>query len=128
MGKQKQVAVGGNEVRQWAAGQAEFSGAKFLTPKEGEKFARGRLPKAVIEAYEKANKGKVYQSGVKPEATVTLTLRSQDKNGRNRSRKVEVSLDRARELAGEAAGKRGVLSQTAIEAASVALSAEAAQS
>jgi hypothetical protein len=120
----KTVEVSQNDVRQWASEQDDYKGAKFLAPREGEAFARGRVPNAVIEAYTKANPGHVVVTGRKSGAVRTLDVTLTDKRGRNYTRKVEVTNERIRELAGELAPKRGTFSKAVIEAAASALAAE----
>ena len=118
----RNVTVGGNEVRVWGLdNRPELVSVK----RDGEKFARGRIRKELVEAYQEANPTHVYVPGHKTERTFELTERTQDSKGRNRSRKVEVTLSRVRELAGEVCAQRGIPSAAAIEAASDALSAEA---
>lgn len=120
----KTTEVSQNDVRQWASEQEQYQGAKFLTPREGEAFARGRVPNAVLTAYTKAHPGHVVVTGRKSDSVRTLEVTLKDKRGRNYTRKVEVTNERIRELAGDIAPKRGTFSKAAIEAASVALAAE----
>lgn len=122
MAKQKTIEVGGNEVRTW--GQTNRPDLVSVA-REGEKFARGRIRNELVAAYEEANPGHKYVAGHQTERTFELTERTKDSKGRNRSRKVEVTLSRVRELAGEACGSRGLPSATALEVAEIALSAEA---
>lgn len=123
MGKRKSETVGTPAVRAWAADREEYAGARFLTPREGEQHARGRVPNEVIAAYE-ADTGNKVETGHKAGSTVTLTATLQDRRGRKYSRKVEVTLAQAREYAGEAANARGRFSRAATEAAEAALSAQ----
>lgn len=123
MAARKGEIVGTPAVRAWAAEQADYEGSQFLVPREGEQHARGRVPNAVIAAYEEAT-GNTVETGHKAGGTVTLTATLKNKRGNNYPRKVEVSLARARELAGQAANTRGRLSRQTVEAAEVALSAE----
>lgn len=124
MGKRKSVEVSQNDVRQWASEQEQYAGSAFLAPREGEAFARGRVPNAVIAAYTEAHPGHVVVTGRRSVKSRTLEVTLQDKRGRNYTRKVEVTNDRIRELAGEVAPKRGTLSRAVLDAAATALAAE----
>jgi hypothetical protein len=117
------VEVGGNEVRAWGI---ENAPTLVAAPREGETFARGRISNALVLAYETANPGNKYVAGHKSESIYTLTERTTDARGRNRSRKVEVSLSQVRELAGEGFSSHGVPSAEALAAAEETLSAQAA--
>lgn len=122
MGKRKGTEVSASEVRVWAAESGNYDGAKFLTPREGEKAARGRLPKEVIEAYQEATGNTVVTGKRSTEpAPVELTVTKQDKRGRNYSRKVTKTRAEVLELAGEAANRRGVLSREILDRAAAAL-------
>lgn len=111
--KSKQATA--ETVRTWAREQGTFTG-NFLNEN-----TRGRLPKTVVEAFEKSTK-MTYVAGLKAEPTITLKVTKTDSKGHKRSRKVEKTLGEVRALAGEAAGKRGVLGKGAIAAAEAALS------
>ena len=82
---------------------------------------RGRIAKSVIEQYETETGHKV-ETGFKAESKVTLRVTKVDAKGHKRTRKVEKSLAEVRALAGESAGKRGLLSAKAVAAAEAALS------
>lgn len=110
----RKTVVGAEVVRAFAR-ENGITGA-FTNEK-----ARGRLPKSLIETYEKET-GNVVKTGHKVEQTVTLTVTKVNSKGHKRTRKVERPLSEARTLAGDAAGKRGVFGAKAIAAASEALS------
>lgn len=64
--------------------------------------SRGRLHPDTIKAYNKANKGKVYETASKAELpTVTVPVVSLDKAGRKTTRQVTVTTREARELLGQ---------------------------
>lgn len=118
MSKRNRTPASANEVRSWGLA----NGQDVPAPREGENFARGRISKALVEAYETANPDREYVAGFKPERTFTLTVTKQDKRGRNYSRKVEKTLSQVRELAGMASNSKGVPSAENIAAAEAALS------
>ena len=119
MGKRKNhTPASANEVRQWGLD----NGQDVPAPREGESFARGRISKALVEAYETANPDREYVAGYKPERTFTLTVTKFDKRGRRRTSKVEKTLSQVRELAGLATNSKGVPSAEALATAEAALS------
>lgn len=71
--------------------------------------ARGILDPAIVKAFHKANKGKVYEPKVAEGRTVTVSVATTDSRGRNRTAKRTVSLTEARKVLG-AEGKRGRIS------------------
>lgn len=122
MGKRNRTPVSGNEVRVWG----QSNGFEGKSPREGESFPRGRISRALVEAYEAANPGHEYTPGHTSEPTVTLIPTG--KNGRKLKPRT-VSLTEARqraERAGASVSTRGVLSKVAVEAAESDLSAELA--
>ena len=114
----KMIAASGAEVRAYFAENPKAlpEGAKFKAD------GRGRLSVAVQEAFTKAT-GKTYVVGHRDENSVSLVL-PKEVTGKSRNGKVEVSVSRARALAGEAAGERGILSAEAVKAAGIALAKE----
>jgi hypothetical protein len=118
MGKRNRTPASANEVRAWGL----ENGQEVAAPREGESFARGRISKALVEAFESANPDREYVAGHKPERTFTLTVTKQDKRGRNYTRKVEKTLSQVRELAGLASNAKGLPSAEAIATAEAALS------
>jgi hypothetical protein len=118
MSKRNRTPASANEVRQWGV----ENGHDVPAPREGETFARGRISKSLVEAFETANPGREYVAGHKPERTFTLTVTKQDKRGRKYSRKVEKTLSQVRELAGLASNAKGLPSAESIAAAEAALS------
>jgi len=105
--------VGVEAVREFAR-ENKIKGA-FTAEK-----ARGRVPKALIERFEKET-GQNVGVGFKAEKTVGVKVSKVTKSGR-RTRTVQKSIAEVRSLAGESAGLRGVLSATALAAAGQALS------
>ena len=90
---------------------------------------RGRLPAALVTAYEKANRGRKYQVG--KGLTVAVKVPSTNKRGVTSRRSVEVSYDEAREIAslaslpeGVEVGERGRLSAEALDHVGAALLAD----
>lgn len=108
----KITTVSGNTVREFL----------ISNPVEGVevKDTRGRLSNKAVEAFHAANPSLRYVAGTKDEKTVTLTVTKPLANGKSRKTKVEVPVAKARALAGEAAGERGILSSKALLAASEA--------
>lgn len=98
-----------------------FAENPTLVP-EGVKFkadGRGVLSPKLAEVFT-AQTGLTYVPKFKDEAKVTLMVTKVNVKGVKSTRKVEVPQSEARVLAGDAAGKRGALSKTAIMAASEA--------
>jgi hypothetical protein len=86
----------------------------------GDGKVRGRLHTAFGKAYESAFPGTVWQEHVSDEATVEVPR----VNAKGRALKpASLPISEARRLAGDAAGKRGILSAAALEAAGKALMA-----
>ncbi len=86
--------VTASEVRTWAA-------AKGLAKAD----ARGRLPKAAIEAFNAAHRSKSFEAGFKPEPTLSVEVKVPDAKGRPRTKTVQVEASALR--VGIGAGKRG---------------------
>lgn len=114
----KRTPVSASAVRAWFS-EAQPEGVRAPG-------SRGRLHPETVEAFEKANPGKTYVLGTQDASKVTLTVTGTNKRGHKTSRKVEVPVSEARALAGEAAGRKGRLSEAAVAAASEALSAQRA--
>lgn len=119
MSTKQKTPASGNDVRGWGIANRPDLVAE---PREGETFARGRVGKALVEAYHEANPDRVYTPRHKNERTFELTESTRDSKGRKRSRKVSVTLSQVRELAGELAKAKGVPSNAALEAAAEELS------
>jgi hypothetical protein len=108
-----------SEVRAWGRVQ-NANGAEFTGLGEG---ARGRLAPALVEAFNAAHPRAKYQTGATRPKTVEVTVETQDKRGRKRSRKVVLDQSEARTVAAQAGAKvgaRGRLSGEALTAAALA--------
>lgn len=78
--------------------------------------SRGRMPRAAVEAFNKAHRGAGrYVEG--NEDTILVTYRHTQPSGRKVKRTEAVPVTKVRAMAGDLAGKRGPLSKAAIDAA-----------
>lgn len=107
MSERKPVVA--DEVRAWAREQEQFEGIAALNPN-----ARGRLPKVVIDGYNKSHRNRLYTPG--NSATVALQYPAQDKRGRHITKTAQVSPSELRTLSGTTA-QRGRLTEAAVSQA-----------
>lgn len=101
--------VPASTVRAWAAENGVATGS------------RGRLHPDVTEAFHKANPRLRYEPKIAEAPTVTVKVPTTDKRGRNRTKAMTIPATEARSLAGDLAGKRGRLSEAAVERVAEAL-------
>jgi hypothetical protein len=122
MARNKTVrTVGPTAVREWAEGQEAFKGAKFVTRTAEGTFPRGRLPLAVIEAFQ-ADTGNVYSASHRDPQMVEVSVTKFSPKGRKRTVKQNLTRQQVLTAAGLATNHKGVLSKVTIAAAEAALS------
>lgn len=78
---------------------------------------RGRLHPTVIEAFRKANKGKVYEAKVAEAREVTFPVVMLNKAGRKYTKSVTITTGAARVLLGQPTSQRGRMSKAALATA-----------
>lgn len=110
--------VSASEVRAWGREHLDVSEHPSLS-----ETARGKIGPAVIEAFHKANKGKVYEPKVAESATITVPVVMLDKAGRKTTRDMTLTTAEARDLLGRPRNQKGRLPRADL---SLALSARVA--